>query len=437
MKRNLLSKWGSVAVSVALAGLLAGCGAPAETTASAAESSSVTVAEQTTENTAAESTSATAESETEAYVVEAGLFADEKMFTGRDLEQTADTSSATQLTLASGEDLTISEEGVYVVSGSATDASIIVDADDVAKVQIVLDGVSISNETAPAIYVKSADKVFVTLQGDNTLETTGTFAADGDTNVDAVIFSKDDLVLNGTGSLTVNSTANAVTSKDDLKVTGGAYTVTCTGHAFEANDALAVYDGTFTIEAGKDGLHGSNDDDPALGYVYICGGTFKVTAQSDAIHADSAVQIDGGTLALVAPEGIEGTYVQVNDGDIAISASDDGINAPAKSTAYTSTIEITGGTLSIEMGSGDTDALDANGNLTISGGTVDITAQSAFDFDGEGSLTGGTVTVNGEQVTEITNSMMGGGMGGRGGMGGDMAGGMGGHGGMGGGRQMA
>ncbi|MDO4400116.1 MAG: carbohydrate-binding domain-containing protein [Coriobacteriia bacterium] len=428
MKRNLLSKWGSVAVSVALMGLLAGCSAPAETTASAAESSSTAVVTQASDTAASESSAETAEAtveEAEAYTVESGLFKGEKMFTGRDLTQTADTSGATQLTLTSGEDLTISEEGVYVVSGTATDSTIIVDAEDSAKVQIVLDGVNVTNETAPAIYVKSADKVFVTLQGENTLATTGAFEADGDTNVDAVIFSKDDLVLNGSGSLTVNSSANAIASKDDLKVTGGTYTITCTGHGFEANDALAVYDGAFTIDAGKDGFHGSNDDDPTLGYIYVCGGTFNVTAQSDALHADSAAQIDGGTFTLNAPECIEGTYVQVNGGDIDISASDDGINAPAKSTAYTSTIEITGGDLKIEMGSGDTDALDSNGNLYISGGTVDITAQFAFDYDGEATLTGGTVTVNGEQVTEIANSMMmGGDMGGHGGMGGGPQGGM-------------
>ena len=77
----------------------------------------------------------------------------------------------------------------------------------------------------------------------------------------------------------------------------------------------------------------------------------------------------------------------------------------------TPTIEITGGNLSINMASGDTDAIDVNGNLIISGGTIDITAQSAFDFDGTVSFTGGTVTVNGEQVSEVTNSMMmGGGM---------------------------
>jgi hypothetical protein len=72
------------------------------------------------------------------------------------------------------------------------------------------------------------------------------------------------------------------------------------------------------------------------------------------------------------------------------------------------------------MASGDTDALDSNGNLYISGGTVTISGQSAFDYDGAGELSGGTVTINGQQVTTLQQSMMGGGMGG--GMGGRMRG---------------
>jgi hypothetical protein len=96
-------------------------------------------------------------------------------------------------------------------------------ADD-AKVQLVLDGVSITNTDSPAIYVVSADKCFVTTTDSvSTLTVTGTFAADGDTNIDAVIFSKDDLVLNGTGTLNISSTGNGITSKDDLTVTGGTY----------------------------------------------------------------------------------------------------------------------------------------------------------------------------------------------------------------------
>ena len=115
------------------------------------------------------------------------------LFSDRDLAQTADTSSAVQIALTDGQDVTISEEGVYLVTGNASDATIIVEAADSAKVQLVLDNVTITNKNAPAIYVKSADKVFVTSTGDNALSTTGAFNADGTTNLDAVIFSKSDL----------------------------------------------------------------------------------------------------------------------------------------------------------------------------------------------------------------------------------------------------
>ena len=358
------------------------------------------------------------------------------LFTDRDMEQTADTSNATEITLKSGEDVTITEEGVYVISGTATDCTITVDADSSAKVQLVLDGVSITNSDSPAIYVASADKVFVTTVSGttNTLEVTGTFATDGETNVDGVIFSKDDLVLNGKGTLVINSTDNGIVGKDDVKVTGGTYEITVSGHGIEGKDSVAIADGTFTITAGTDGIHSDNSDDPTQGYVYIVGGTFNIDAVSDGIEGDAVVQIDGGTLNISAEEGIEGTYIQINDGSIDISATDDGINASDKSSAYDIVLEINGGNVYIEMAQGDTDALDSNGSLFITGGTVDINAQFAVDYVATASLTGGTVTVNGEQVTEITESMMmGGGMGGmQGDQQGGQQGGMGGMGGMGG-----
>ena len=158
--------------------------------------------------------------------------------------------------------------------------------------------------------------------------------------------------------------------------------------------------------------------------IYISGGTFTIDAEDDGIQGTTIVQIDGGTFGLSAGEAIEGTYVQINGGTIGIEASDDGINASNKSTAVSTLLEINGGELTINMAQGDTDALDSNGDLIINGGTVDITAQFAFDFERSAELNGGTVTVNGEQVTSITNSMMGGGMmGGRGGMGGGFPGG--------------
>ncbi len=334
------------------------------------------------------------------------------LFTDRDLEQTADTSDATTYTVSDGENITITEEGVYVIKGNAKNVSIIVDADDEAKVQLVLSDLTITNTSTPCIYVKNADKVFVTSVGTNSLSVTGTFTADGTTNTDAVIFSKDDLVLNGTGSLDISSTNNGITSKDDLKITGSTISITCVSDGLEANNSIAIKGGTITINSKKDALHAEYEEDNSVGYIYIAGGTLNLKASDDGIHATTIVQIDDGTITISAAEGIEGTYIQINGGTIHITASDDGINAAKKSNITTPTVEVNGGILTIDMGSGDTDAIDSNGNIYINGGKLTITAQSPFDYDGEGKYNGGTLVVNGTETTTLTNQMMGGAAGG-------------------------
>ena len=376
-----------------------------------------------------------AEVTTTANTTSGGAIDASDIFSDRDLRQTADLTDATYYTLSDNTDITITSAGVYVISGSASNASVIVEAGDDDKVQLVLNGVTINNSSAPAIYVKNADKVFVTTVENTTssLSVTGAFSADGTTNTDAVIFSKDDLVLNGLGTLNISSTDNGVTSKDDLKITGGTINITCSSDALEANDSIAVADGTITINTDKDGLHAENDEDNSVGYIYICGGTFNITAGSDGIQATTVAQIDGGNITVSSSEGIEATYIQINGGTINISASDDGINGSNKSSTYSVTVEINGGDITVNMGQGDTDAIDSNGNLYVNGGTLNINANSPFDYDGQGVYNGGTIYVNGSQTTELTNQMMGGGMmGGMGGMQGGMNGDMGGNANMGG-----
>lgn len=353
-----------------------------------------------------------------------GVISANDIFSDRDLEQTVDTSDVRVLTVSDGKIINITEEGIYKISGSAKNCTIKVDADKEAKIQLVLDGLNIENENFPAIYIVSADKVFLTTtSSDNSLSVTEQFTADNDTNTDAVIFSKDDLVLNGTGTLTINSSyGNAVSCKDDLKITGGTYDVNCASDAFEANDSIAICGGDFTIKTDKDAFHCENDKDSSLGSIYISDGSFEINAASDGIQGTTYVQIDGGTFDITASEGIESTYVQINGGDITIEASDDGINASRKSDECDIVIEFNGGNTKITMGQGDTDGVDANGSIYVNGGTIDITAQmSSFDYDVSAEFNGGTIIVNGEEVSEIPESMFGGGpMGGHGGFGGSM-----------------
>ena len=350
----------------------------------------------------------------------------ETTFTERDLEQTADTSEAQKITVADNKIIDITDEGVYTINGSAENCTIRVNADDSAKVQLVLDGVDIENEDFTAIYVLSADKVFITTtDSENTLTVSGQFTADGENNTDAVIYSKDDLVLNGTGTLNVTSYyGNGITCKDDMKLTGGTYNIKAALDAFEANDTISVYDGNFNITTIKNGLHCENDE--AEGSITISDGTFTINGGSDGIQACAVLQIDGGDFNITAAEGLEATYIVINDGNITIDASDDGINAVTNTNAYETAIVFNGGNVNVSMGQGDTDAIDSNGSIYVNGGTINITAQmSSFDYDRTAEFNGGTIIVNGQEVSEIPQSMMGGGM--RGGMNSGFGGGRGGR----------
>ncbi|MDO5558689.1 MAG: carbohydrate-binding domain-containing protein [Oscillospiraceae bacterium] len=347
-----------------------------------------------------------------------------EIFSKRDLEQTPDLNDSQSISIENGKNVSITKEGVYKLSGTADDVTITVEAPDDAKVQLVLDGLHITNTDAPAVYIRSCDKAFITTtESDNTLSTTDEFAADSDTNLDAVIFSKSDLTLNGTGSLNLScGKGNGISAKDDLYITGGSYTINSAEDCIEANDSISVCDGSFYLTSQKDAIKCNNKDDLTKGSVYISGGTFDICAADDGIQGTTTVVIDGGTITISScSEGIEATNITINDGTIDINASDDGINAAQKSTAYDIAIEFNGGSTTISMGAGDTDAVDSNGTIYVNDGIINITAPtSSFDYDVAGEIRGGTVTVNGEQITEMPEDMMGG----RGQHGGGMQGGM-------------
>ena len=361
-----------------------------------------------------------------------------EMFTDRDLSSDYDESSAVKVTLSgdsakassskgisvSGSTVTVTSEGTYIFSGELTDGQIIVEADDAAKVQIVLDGASITSKTSAAIYVKSADKVFVTTAKgtDNSLANGGSFTADGDTNIDGAVFAKDDITFNGSGSLTVTSPAgHGIVGKDDVKLAGGTITIDAAEHGVQANDSVRVAEASITIDAeNKDGVHVSDDADAEEGTVsdsffYMADGSLTINAGDDGIHADAEAKIEGGTIDVSKSyEGIEALAINVSDGDIKVAATDDGFNAAGGNTQGSSTfgsddwgggkggmmndggsdgqIDISGGSIYIQA-SGD--GIDSNGSVLVSGGYTVVCGPSqgdtsVLDYNGTASITGGT-----------------------------------------------
>lgn len=376
------------------------------------------------------------ETDTEEIEVQSitGTFSSTDMFTERDLAGTYEESGAVYVTLSddgitgetagvaiNGQTMTITAEGTYIFSGILSEGQIVVDADN-AKVQIVFDNVDITCASSAAVYVKSAEKVFVTLAegSQNTLRNTDEYVAIDDNNIDAVIFAKSDLTLNGTGSLTiVSAEGHGIVSKDDLKITGGTYDITAAGHALSGKDSVRIADGTFILTAEKDGIHAENADDEEKGYIYIADGDFTITSDGDGMDASNIVQIEDGTFDITAgggaanslkthesdmPGGGMSQNIERPDGESMpqMGEKPDGENMPQDTTtdeSGTSTKGIkAGGSMYLNGGTYQIDSADdsihSNANITIADGTYTLaTGDDGVHADDALIVNGGTITV--------------------------------------------
>lgn len=335
---------------------------------------------------------------------------------------------------ASGKTATISAAGTYILSGSANDVCIIVDAQD-AEVRLVLDNLSITNSSAAPIYVKSAAKVYVILaeNSTNTLSVNGEFVKIDGAKAEAVIFAQSDLTLNGSGTLNAAAqNGSGIASKKTLAITGGTFVISASSHALKGKDNVNIAGGSFTLTSGKDGIHSENDDNAESGNIYIKGGTFVISAESEALDAINNIKIDGGNIDIVqSDEGIEATTIDINGGKITLVSSDDGINASysdkeeiaeksagsaSSSASFVSSstrnnggmqniseqamhtyVNITGGEITIDS---QADGIDSNGSVYVSGGTVRILGptsdgDAALDYDVTAVITGGEFIASG------------------------------------------
>lgn len=293
--------------------------------------------------------------------------------------------------------VTISKEGTYILKGAYKNGTVIIDAPKTDKLQLVLDGLEIYSADFAAIYVKQADKVFITLNPgtENSLSNGGEFRADDSSKVDAVIFSKEDLTVNGSGSLNIKSPAgNGISCKDELVFTDGSISVQAGKHAIEAKDSLAVSGGSFTLSSGKDGLHCEHNSDETKGLVYISGGSFTVNAEGDGVSAGAALQLDGGSLDITAGGG-RSTVSSSASGfkwNKAPTASSEN-TVSAKGLKASGSIAVNGG--SITINSAD-DALHAGENVSVSGGSLTLASgDDAIHADEACYILGGAIEISG------------------------------------------
>ena len=343
---------------------------------------------------------------------------EKEMFTDRDLSGEYDESEATTITCkdktftvsgsgakADSNVLTISEEGVYIISGTVTDGRIVVEADEKAKVQIVLKDCSITSSDYSALYVKSADKVFLTLADGtkNTISDGKTYKEDSEeSNVDSAIFSKSTFTINGTGSLTVNGNmSHAIVSKDNLKIASGTITVTSVGSAVCGKDSVRIADGTINITSGGDGIKSTNTEKEDKGYVYIGSGKITITSDNDGIQAETTLTCEKAEITLTTGGGSENSSKTHTDdfggwgkwgtqSDTSSTSSDED-STSAKGLKAGGDITIDGATITGDCAD---DTVHSNSNVTINSGTLTLTSgDDGIHADSATTINGGKVTV--------------------------------------------
>ena len=323
------------------------------------------------------------------------------MFTAKDLDADWNPSSATRIMLSDQGtaidgngayvyegNVCIAYAGTYVLTGELTDGSVVIDADKSDDIWILLDDVTLYCDDDAAFRVEQADKVFLTL-AEGTKNTISSGAQYNEESIasgtDGVIYSRDDLTINGTGELVIDAAyRHGIVCNDDCVIAGGDITINAAEDGIHANDSVRIRDAAISIAAGDDGITVSNDEETS--FIYVASGSISISE---------------------CYEGLEAVDITIAGGTIDLAPTDDGINA--NGYGENSVIRITGGDITIINPSGrDADGLDSNGDIYIEGGRTFI---SVTDGGGNcaldcGSENGGECIVSGGTVIACGGSAM-------------------------------
>ena len=295
--------------------------------------------------------------------------------------------------------LKITQGGDYAVSGTLN-GHILIETDKEKEVRLYLNGVEIVSDAPYAIASVKGKSLTVTLaEGtSNALKVTGTeddvtipegTEATEEQEADAAVYVKNDLILNGTGTLAVESAGKAFHAKDTLTADGGTYVLSSADDAVNGKDAVTLNAGTFRV-------------------------TITDTSEGKGITSQGDVFLNGGEMTVEASsEGIEGLTVAVNGGFWDITSEDDGINAREKyegddaqekerlSQQNNEKVKMVfnGGTVIVNSKG---DGLDSNGSIEMNGGEVYVSGaadrgNAAVDMNGEALVNGGTFLAAGMQ----------------------------------------
>ena len=285
-------------------------------------------------------------------------------------------------------DYKITEAAIYHFTGK-TNYSIEVDSDTYIK--IILDNASI-NSTKSSINVVNSKGVYIELVGDNTLSD----STNNTDDTDAVIYSSDDLIIEGSGTLSITANyKDAIASKDDLVIKSGTYKISATDDGIRGKDLVLIMDGNFDITSNGDAIKSTNDTESDKGNIKISGGEYVIkTTNGDGISSINSIEITDGKFNITAGtessntdasmKGIKAeNNITIKSITLDVNAKDDGIHTNAD-------ITIDGGTYNINT---DDDGIHADGKLEINDGTISINSAEGLEATYV-KINGGDITIN-------------------------------------------
>ncbi len=343
-------------------------------------------------------------------------------FSQRDLDYSANSSDATTIT-GTGSDavitgngarildgaVSITRKGEYVLTGSFINLPIRISVGESDKVQLILSGAEITCTNGPAIFIQSADKVFITAaEGtvNSIADGTSYEAFDGETALDAAVFSRADLCVNGKGSLTVSGQyKHGIVSKDDLIIAGLVLQIASASTALDGKDCVKIADASVTLQAGTNGIRSDNNEDDNRGFVYLQNSTFVITAEGDGVQAARLLQADNCVMTLTTGGGSSSTVGQSTYGSRSTDDSWGGRSSGGSRSQQSNTnagswkglkagesLILQGGAYMIDAAD---DCLHSNADLSITDGSFTLSsADDGIHADNELHISGGSIIIS-------------------------------------------
>lgn len=273
-----------------------------------------------------------------------------------------------------GGEITIRGGGEYVLSGSLEYGTVTVDNADGAAVILVFNGVSITSSDFSALYVKQSEKTVISLVPgtENFLNDAVVYNEEKqqEGKPSAALYSKDNLVINGTGSLTVSGNyKDGIKANDSLLITEGIMSINAAENGIAVNDYILALNSSVAVKSGNDCIKCNNDEEK-WGFIAFEGTNLSLAGGGDGISASSAVYMNNAIADITAGGGSENAaekhsgfrFFEINNG----KKSDDKSTKGVKAGTY---MCINGGSYVIDSCD---DAIHSDGDLKIAGGVFAI-----------------------------------------------------------------